>query len=329
MTAQGPLPVESPEDPGPGGQVRLRLQVAYDGTGFHGWARQPGLRSVQEELETALRRALRVDAKVPVRVAVAGRTDAGVHAESQICHADVPAPAWERAGSDRSRRGSPRPGAASPGEPAPLAGIRLDPPRPVGEVASATATLRRINALLPADIRVLDVDVAPAGFDARWSAQWRAYRYRIADSPGGCDPNQRARTLWVRQPLDLAAMAAATDPFLGEHDFAAYCRPREGASTVRTLLEADWSRGRDDVLALALRADAFCHSMARSLVGAFLAVGSGRWPVERPAELLAAFVRGSQVPVAPAHGLTLVAVGYPPDSELAGQAQRARRWRGR
>jgi tRNA pseudouridine38-40 synthase len=292
------LPVGSPDDPGPGGQVRLRLQVAYDGTAFHGWARQPGLRTVQEELERSLRTALRISAAVPVRAAVAGRTDAGVHARGQVCHADVPEARWlaSAEGQDAKR---------------------------------AAAVLRRMNAVLDPDVRVGAVTVAPEGFDARWSAAWRAYRYLVADSAAACDPVERARVLWLRGPLDDAAMVRAAAPFVGEHDFAAYCRPREGASTVRSIHRLTWLRRPDGLLAFDVRADAFCHAMVRSLVGAFLAVGAGRWPEQRPAELLARAERGFEVPTAPAHGLTLVAVGYPAENDLATQAQRSRRWRGR
>lgn len=200
---------------------------------------------------------------------------------------------------------------------------------------------RRLNGLLPPDIRVRGVAVAPEGFDARWSATWRHYGYLVADDPRGQDPRTRGHVLWHPRPLDAGAMHAAAAPFLGEHDFAAFCRAREGASTVRTVLGIDWRRadgmgapgavgapGTSGIVELNIRADAFCHSMVRALVGAFLAVGDGRWPVSRPAELLAAGVRVPAIPTAPAHGLTLVAVGYPEPADLADQARRARRWRG-
>lgn len=281
-----------PDESGPGGLVRLRLDVAYDGTGFHGWARQPGLRSVQGELEPALRAVVRLPTGTTVRVAVAGRTDAGVHATGQVCHADLP-------------------GAAG-----------------VGPIDWHTLR-RRLNGLLPPDLRVRRVTPAPPGFDARWSASWRRYAYLVADAPAAQDPRTRGHVLWHPRSLDVAAMAAAAAPFVGEHDFVAFCRARAGASTVRTVHEIDWRRPAHGPIELAVRADAFCHSMVRALVGAFLAVGDGRWPVERPVELLAAGVRAPAIQTAPAHGLTLVEVGYPPDQDLAAQAQRARRWRGR
>lgn len=276
--------------------VRLRLDVAYDGTGFHGWARQPGLRSVQGELEEALSSVLRVPAAVGVRVAVAGRTDAGVHALGQVCHCDVPQLCLPRADIDDEGLG---------------------------------AVLRRLNGFLAHDVRVRAAGIAPEGFDARWSALWRLYSYCVADDPAARDPRTRRHVLWHTRPLDVPAMDAAARAFLGEHDFAAYCRAREGSSSVRTVHEISWARGPGGLVEFRVRADAFCHSMVRALVGAFVAVGDGRWPPERPAQLLAAGVRGPWISTAPAHGLTLVEVGYPPDADLAEQARRARRWRGR
>jgi len=309
--------------------VRLRLEIAYDGSGFCGWARQPGLRSVQAELESALRAALRIEPGVPVRVAVAGRTDAGVHAVGQVCHSDVPAAAWAASpGRHVARSTAGRERGATPDPSSPGAG------EAVGAHDPASTLRRRLNGLLPPDLRVRHVGVAPAGFDARWSASWRRYSYLVADDPAGQDPRTRGHVLWHSRALDVGAMDAAAAPFVGEHDFAAYCRAREGASSVRTIHDIGWRRvgrsaGATSPVEFSVRADAFCHSMVRALVGAFIAVGDGRWPVERPAELLAAATRVPVIATAPAHPLTLVEVGYPPDADLAAQAQSARRWRGR
>jgi len=257
--------------------VRVRLDLAYDGTAFSGWAAQRELRTVQGVLEAALGTVVRAE---PPRLTVAGRTDAGVHARGQVAHVDLPEA---------------------------VAGDRL--------------LLRRLNGLLPQDVRVHRVRAAPAGFDARFSATWRRYRYRVADGPDAVDPLRRTDTLaWPRR-LDLDAVRAASAGLLGEHDFAAYCRRREGATTVRALLDLDGRRGSDGVLELTVRADAFCHSMVRSLVGALLAVGEGRRPVDWPAGLLRRTARADDVAVAPPHGLCLEAVGYPPDDELAARQQ--------
>jgi tRNA pseudouridine38-40 synthase len=319
-------PARTPEESGPGGLVgvpgparpviRLRLEIAYDGAQFCGWARQPGLRSVQAELESALRAVLRVEAGIPVRVAVAGRTDAGVHAVGQVCHSDVPEEAWAASSGGRGRTAT-APGDAQATVPDPSLTLR-----------------RRLNGLLPPDLRVRQVGVAPLGFDARWSAAWRRYSYLVADDPAGQDPRTRGHVLWHPRALDVEAMDAAAAPFVGEHDFAAFCRAREGASSVRTIHDIGWRRvgrsaGATSPVEFSVRADAFCHSMVRALVGAFIAVGDGRWPVQRPAELLAAAERVPVIATAPAHPLTLVEVGYPPDADLATQAERARRWRGR
>jgi tRNA pseudouridine38-40 synthase len=258
----------------------VRLDLGYDGTAFSGWAAQPSLRTVQGALEEALATL----ARTPVRLTVAGRTDAGVHARGQVTHVDV-AP----------------------------------------EVADDPLLLRRLNGLLPPDVRVRAAGRAPEGFDARFSAVWRRYAYRVADGPA--DPLRRHDTLaWPRR-LDEAALAAACAPLLGEHDFAAFCRRREGATTVRALLDLAWARDGDGVLVLTVRADAFCHSMVRSLVGALLAVGEGRRPPEWPGSLLARDQRADDVAVAPPHGLCLVEVGYPPDDALLARQAVTRRLR--
>lgn len=189
------------------------------------------------------------------------------------------------------------------------------------EVAADRLLLRRLNGLLPPDVRVHRVAEAPPGFDARFSATWRRYRYRVADGPAAVDPLRRTDTLAWPRSLDLTAMQAAGAGLLGEHDFAAYCRRREGATTVRAVLDLGWQRAGDGVLEMTVRADAFCHSMVRSLVGALLAVGEGRRPPEWPAGLLRRNERACDVAVAPPHGLCLEAVGYPPDVELEARQQ--------
>jgi tRNA pseudouridine38-40 synthase len=184
---------------------------------------------------------------------------------------------------------------------------------------------RRLNGLLPPDVRIRSVGVAPEGFDARFSAVSRRYAYRVSDS--WLDPIRRHDTLVHPRPLDVEAMNAAAARLTGEHDFAAYCKRREGASTVRRLLRLSWQRDADGIAVATVQADAFCHNMVRSLVGAMLAVGDGRRPIDWPAQVLNSRVRSSEVTVVPAHGLTLVEVCYPSDAELAEQARRARRRR--
>ncbi|TDD96650.1 tRNA pseudouridine(38-40) synthase TruA [Jiangella asiatica] len=275
---------------GIGGLLRVRLDLAYDGTDFSGWAAQPQRRTVQGVLEEALGRVLRID---PPRLTVAGRTDAGVHARGQVCHVDLSARAWEAA---------PGRAARSPAE----------------------ALLRRLAGVLPPDVRVYRVRPAPDGFDARFSAIWRRYGYRVADTPSGVDPLLRRHVLWHDRPLDLDAINLAAAGLLGEHDFAAYCRPRDGATTIRELRTLHWERSADGLATASVEADAFCHNQVRAMVGALLLVGDGRRPVDWPATVLLAGRRDPAVAVVAPHGLTLEAVGYPPDAELAVRARAAR-----
>ena len=197
-----------------------------------------------------------------------------------------------------------------------------------GQVASADLAadldpgwaVRRLARLLPPDVRVRAVTAVPPEFDARFAALRRHYRYRVATAPWGAEPLRARDTVAWPHPLDLDAVASASAALLGEHDFAAFCKRREGATTVRALERLEWTRGPDGVVEAAVSADAFCHSMVRSLVGALLDVGRGRRAVDWPAGLLGRAARVSDVAVAPAHGLTLVGVDYPPDAELAARA---------
>ena len=204
----------------------------------------------------------------------AGRTDAGVHATGQVCHVELPAQRW---------------------------------------LALRETLLHRLAALLPPDVRVHSAVAVPPDFDARFSALWRRYRYRISDAPEGAPPLRHRDTLSWRRSLDLAALNAASVALIGEHDFAAYCRRKENATTIRVVTELAWQRDPDGIVIATVTADAFCQAMVRSLVGALLAVGDGRRPAEWPGSLLPRHDRAGEVMVAPPHGLTLIAVGYPDD----------------
>jgi tRNA pseudouridine38-40 synthase len=278
--------------------IRVRLDLAYDGGGFTGWAKQPGLRTVQGELEAALATIFRRVGPAPTLV-VAGRTDVGVHAIGQVSHVDFDDA--QIAVLDRPRRGGPAP-------------------------KGLDGLVRRLNGIAGAasDVQVLRATVAPAGFDARFSAAWRRYEYRIADAAALRDPRRRGFELWHPTVLDAEAMDAAAHSLLGLHDFASFCRPREGATTIRTLQEFAWERDADGVLVARVRADAFCHSMVRALVGACLAAGAGKLAGARVTELRDAAARTNEFAVVPAKGLTLVEVGYPPDDELAARAEQTR-----
>ena len=187
--------------------------------------------------------------------------------------------------------------------------------------------VRRLARLLPVDVRVRAVTPVPPAFDARFSALRRHYRYRVATGPSGAEPLRARDTLAWPYALDVDAVNAASALLVGEHDFAAFCKRREGATTVRELQRLAWEQNPDGVVTAAVSADAFCHSMVRSLVGALLDVGRGRRAVDWPAGLLARDARATEVAVAPAHGLTLVGVDYPPDGELAARLDVTRRLR--
>ncbi|OUC81631.1 tRNA pseudouridine synthase A [Streptosporangium minutum] len=344
--------------------VRLRLDLAYDGTDFSGWAKQPGRRTVQGEIEEALGKILRLPE--PPALTVAGRTDAGVHARGQVAHVDLGIEAFGALESRHGRRTPAAPSAEARPAAARSAGAAVARSGdtgsaahsaeveagsaaacPVGasvEIGSALAGAaadagppddmderlaslrRRLAGVLPPDVRIYRVTVAPRGFDARFSAMSRRYAYRVSDAPGGVDPLRRREIVWYSRPLDVDRLNAAAAALLGEHDFAAFCKKREGATTIRELQRLDWVR-QDGILVATVVADAFCHSMVRALVGSLLPVGEGRLAVDWPGQVLTRAVRDSGVHVAPAHGLCLEEVRYPEAGELARRATETRRVR--
>lgn len=263
--------------------MRFRLDLSYDGSNFRGWGAQPNLRTVQEEIEHALKLILRLD-ELP-RLTVAGRTDSGVHARGQVAHVDL--------------------------------ADDIDPQR----------LLWRLRNLLDPDIQMKDFRVAPAGFDARFSALQRRYIYRICDVPQGPDPLRRGHIYHHGKSLDPTAMNYASQHLLGEHDFASFCKPREGATTIRTLREISTVRGPDGTLETTFVADAFCHSMVRALMGALIVIGQAKYEPAWAGEILAAAVRQPHIEVMPAHGLTLEEVTYPPEHLVAHRAVESRRRR--
>jgi tRNA pseudouridine38-40 synthase len=271
------------------GFVRVRLDLSYDGTDFSGWARQAGgRRTVQGEVEDALRTVTR-SGEAAYDLTVAGRTDAGVHARGQVAHVDLPGEVWEEHGEK---------------------------------------LLKRLAGRLPKDVRVWGVAQAPEGFNARFAALWRRYVYRVGDRPGGVDPLLRNHVLWHDWELDVDMMDAAAKSLVGEHDFAAYAKKREGATTIREILDFGVRRRADGVVEIEVRADAFCHNQVRSMVGALLFVGDGHRGADWPRKVLDAGVRDSAVHVVRPHGLTLEEVAYPADELLAARQLQARRVRG-
>ncbi|ASN21123.1 tRNA pseudouridine synthase A [Arthrobacter sp. YN] len=279
--------------------MRVRLDLSYDGGPFNGWALQPGLRTVQGSLEEALALLL----QRPVRVTVAGRTDAGVHARGQVVHLDLTEAEW---------LSLPR-------------GHELDPA--VALLRRLRGALSRILGDLTGAVEVHDAGLAPEGFDARFSALWRRYSYRIADGPERWDPLLRSITLWHKAPLDVSLMNSGVLALLGLQDFRSYCKPREGATTIRELQKFSFSRGSDGVIVATVQADAFCHNMVRSLVGSALRVGE---ELESPGWLHSRLLerkRDAKSVLAAPHPLVLEEVAYPSDAEMLARAEltRARR----
>lgn len=285
--------------------VRVRIDLAYDGAPFAGWARQPGLPTVQGAVEDALAVLVRRD----VRVAVAGRTDTGVHARGQVAHLDLAPAEWT--GLARGRDEDP--------------GRALER-RLTGALAHVLGRGRRAQGLpeCPGAVVVRRAGAAPAGFDARFSAVSRRYSYRIDDGAAGRDPLTRHLTWWSKDVLDVPVMARAAQELVGLHDFLSFCRPREGATTVREVLDVSVERDRDGLVLLGIEADAFCHHMVRSVVGAAARVGAGREDPDWLGRRLAERVRDARALMAPPHALVLEEVRYPGDAALGERAERTR-----
>jgi tRNA pseudouridine38-40 synthase len=256
------------------GFLRLRLDLAYDGTNFSGWATQPDRRTVQEEVE----KAIGTISQSKVETIVAGRTDAGVHASGQVIHVDIPQ------------------------------GVNLD------DIAY------KLNRILDEDIRIMQVSVAPEAFHARFSAIRRTYTYKILDKNLPVPPINRTDIASWYRPLDAELMNVASGLVLGHHDFAAFCKFKEGGTTIRTLENFTWER-RGELLVATIIADAFCYSMVRNLVGAVVCVADGRKDSEWIRQLLQNKERVSDSLVFPARGLTLSSVEYPTDNQLLERAK--------
>ncbi len=272
--------------------IRMRMVLGYDGAAYNGWARQPNVTGVQQLVEEALETLIRRR----VRVVVAGRTDAGVHARRQVVHLDLTQEEFD---------GLPRRSPLAPGP----------------------ALVRRINGILGRQdgaVWVHEAEVAPNGFDARFSALARRYSYRIADGIERWDPLTRHLTTWHREPLDVEAMNREAQTVLGRHDFLTYCKPRPDATTIRTLQEFSFTRTEDGVILAHLKADAFCHNMVRALIGAAMMVGDGREQPGFLASRLEEMVRDSKTKLAHPRALVLEEVYYPNADQLAARALQTR-----
>jgi len=258
------------------GFLRLRIDLAYDGSNFSGWAIQPDRRTVQAQVEEAIKKI----ARVRIESIVAGRTDAGVHATGQVIHVDIP------------------------------------------DSIAIEDLAYKLNRILDEDIRINRIEVAPPAFHARFSALRRYYQYRILDENKVIQPLARLNTAGWYRPLDLNLMNQASKLLLGTNDFAAFCKYREGATTVRTLEKYEWVRDSEGYLVADVVADAFCYSMVRNLVGAVVCVADGRFEPSWIKTLLENKERVSDSLVFPARGLTLYKVDYPDAAELLERAKK-------
>jgi tRNA pseudouridine38-40 synthase len=259
---------------------RLRIDIAYDGTAFFGWAAQPDRRTIQDLVEEAIARISRGD----VESVVAGRTDAGVHATGQVIHVDLPDAVF-------------------------------------ADGLSYIDLRYKLNRILDEDVRIMEISDAPEGFHARFSALRRIYTYKILDNNDVIPPLSRYDVAPWYRPLDVDLMNKASELVLGHHDFAAFCKFKEGGTTIRTLETYRWRRDETGLLVADVIADAFCYSMVRNLVGAVVCVADGRKEPSWMAELLANKERVSDSLVFPARGLSLTRVEYPSNDQLIERAK--------
>jgi tRNA pseudouridine38-40 synthase len=265
-----------------GGLVRFRVDLAYDGTDFAGWAKQPGLRTVEGDLVKMFEKVFG-KSKTDFDMRVAGRTDSGVHAKHQVCHLDIPQKRLSRIGRD------------------PLNAFRL-------------------NTLIADDLIILDIHQITSDFDARFSALGRRYRYTIVDPEFKKDPMLVRYALTHKRVLDVDLMNLAAKELIGLKDFAAFCKPRAGASTIRNLTTFEVSRDPGGLITIEIHADAFCHNMIRSLVGSIMAVADGRLSIQDLIQAQKSGKRANKFKTIDAKGLSLESIDYPDPADYAKQA---------
>ncbi len=260
-----------------------KLTLAYDGTAFHGWQVQPGLPTIQGELQSALHRILGSGGNAPEQAPLpqgSGRTDTGVHALGQV------------------------------------ASFPLAAPIPPENLA------RALNRTLPAAIRVLEARIVPESFHARHSAVAKTYEYRIFRGDL-CSPFLAPYVHTSRWPLNLDELHHAAQAVVGEHDFLSLAasdpelteRADENAavrSTIRSIFSSEWQELPGDLLVYRVRGSGFLHHMVRNLVGTMLEIARGQFPAgSMPGPSSKARSRSAAGPTAPAKGLFLHSVEYP------------------
>lgn len=261
----------------------IRLDIEYDGTDFAGWAKQPGLPSIESSLEEVLSRILQRQ----IALSVAGRTDAGVHARGQVV----------------SFRFEEEPGSTAAD----------DPPEPGREGADLDlGKLRRsANKLLPPSIAICCASKAPPGFDARFSALSRSYAYSVLNREYP-SPFRGRFVHYYAGRLDLALLEEAAALILGRHDFTAFTPTvTEHDDFSREISRSGWLL-EDGLLVYRITAAGFLRNMVRVLVGTMLEIGRGYRPLADLPHLLAGATRPDAGKTAPPQGLCLEKVDYPP-----------------
>jgi tRNA pseudouridine38-40 synthase len=275
--------MKAPANPPVDGRFRYRIDLAYDGTDFNGFSKQPELRTVAGELLSGLVKIFGEDEE-DFRMRVAGRTDKGVHAQAQVVHLDLTTEQLKRI-----RRGH--------------------------------GVAERLNKIIDPDVRVISFEEADPGFHARFSALSRRYRYSIADRSVTPNPMTSRYQLEILWHLDVAPMIEAAKEFTGLRDFRAFCKERDGTTTIRELREISIKRRPNGVIDIEIEADAFCHNMVRSIVGALMSAGSGRTSMAAIRKALKGKRTQHAYKVQAPEGLTLIKIAYPAKSKLAAQAE--------
>ena len=281
--------MKAPANPPVDGRFRFRLDLAYDGTDFYGFAKQSAYRTVAGELLSGLVKIFGEDDQ-DFRMRVAGRTDAGVHAQAQVLHLDLTSEQLKRI-----RRGH--------------------------------GVAERLNKIIAPDVRVISFEEAEPGFHARYSALSRRYRYSIADRGVVPNPMTSRYLLEILWHLEVEPMVEVAKEFIGLRDFRAFCKERDGTTTIRRLREISVKRRSNGVIDIEIEADAFCHNMVRSVVGALMSAGSGRTSVLEVRKALSGQRNENAYKVQAPQGLTLIKIAYPAKSKLAAQAELTQRTR--
>lgn len=281
--------MKAPANPPVDGRFRYRIDLAYDGTDFYGFSKQSAYRTVAGELLSGLVKIFGEDDE-DYRMRVAGRTDAGVHAQAQVAHLDLT-------------------------------------PEQLKRIRRGHGVAERLNKIIDPDVRVTAFEEADPGFHARYSALSRRYRYSIADRSVTPNPMTSRYLLEISWHLEVDPMIEIAKEFMGLRDFRAFCKERDGTTTIRELKEISVKRRPNGVIDIEVEADAFCHNMVRSVVGALMSAGSGRTTAKEVRKALKGQRNEHAYKVQAPQGLTLIKISYPAKSKLGAQAELTQRMR--